>query len=256
MPTAIIADDEDLALGELRAMLKQAWPELEVIAACDNGTDALEAIMRRQPDVAFLDIRMPGLTGLDVAQAAAGKCQVVFTTAYDAHAIKAFDLGALDYLLKPLTKARLDQAIERLQDRLRARLASQDGAPDWARVVSELDRRLAQARQNERLRWISASVGDTIHLYSIEEVVYFESDLKYTRVVTEKDEALVRLTLKEIQNGLDPDQFWQVHRATIVRASAISCARRDEAGGITLELRNRDEKIKVSRAYAWRFKGM
>jgi len=252
MTTAIIADDEDLALGELRAMLAEAWPELDIIAACDNGTDALEAIMRHQPDVAFLDIRMPGLTGLDVAQAAGGKCQVVFTTAYDAHAIKAFDLGALDYLLKPLTTARLDQAVERV----RVRLSTRGGTPDWARMVSELDKRLAQARQNERLRWISASVGDTIHLYSIEEVVYFESDLKYTRVVTEKDEALVRLTLKEIQNGLDADQFWQVHRATIVRASAISCARRDEAGGITLELRNREEKIKVSRAYAWRFKGM
>ena len=252
MTTAIIADDEDLALGELRAMLAEVWPELDIIAACDNGTDALEAIMRHQPDLAFLDIRMPGLTGLDVAQAAAGKCQVVFTTAYDAHAIKAFDLGALDYLLKPLTKARLGQAIERLRERL----ASRGATPDWARVVSELDKRLAQVRQSERLRWISASVGDTIHLYSIEEVVYFESDLKYTRVVTERDEALVRLTLKEIQNGLDPDQFWQVHRATIVKASAISCARRDEAGGITLELRNREEKIKVSRAYAWRFKGM
>jgi DNA-binding LytR/AlgR family response regulator len=252
MPTAVIADDEDLALGELRAMLGEAWPELDIVAACDNGTDALEAIMRNQPDVAFLDIRMPGLTGLDVAQAAAGKCQVVFTTAYDAHAIKAFDLGALDYLLKPLTVARLDQAIVRVRERL----ASHGSTPDWARMVDELDKRLTQARLNERLRWISASVGDTIHLYSIEEVVYFESDLKYTRVVTEKDEALVRLTLKEIQNGLDADQFWQVHRATIVRASAISCARRDEAGGVTLELRNRDEKIKVSRAYAWRFKGM
>jgi DNA-binding LytR/AlgR family response regulator len=252
MPTAIIADDEDLALGELRAMLAVAWPALDVIAACDNGTEALEAIMRHQPDVAFLDIRMPGLTGLDVAQASAGKSRVVFTTAYDAHAIKAFDLGALDYLLKPLTKARLEQAVERVRENL----GSHSATPDWTRMLSELDRRLAHARQNERLRWISASVGDTIHLYSVEEVVYFESDLKYTRVVTEKDEALVRLTLKEIQNGLDPDQFWQVHRATIVRASAIACARRDEAGGITLELRNRDEKIKVSRAYAWRFKGM
>src|SRR6185437_613921 len=141
MPTAVIADDEDLALDELRAMLAEAWPELDIIAACDNGTDALEAIMRHQPDVAFLDIRMPGLTGLDVAQAADGKCKVVFTTAYDAHAIKAFDLGALDYLLKPLTKARLDQAIERVRERLN----SGGAAPDWARMVSELDKRLSQS---------------------------------------------------------------------------------------------------------------
>lgn len=252
MPTAILAEDEDLAMGELRAMLAEAWPELTILAECEDGTEALEAIMKLRPDVAFLDIRMPGLTGLDVAQASAGKCHIVFTTAYDVHAVRAFDLGALDYLLKPLTMARLEQSLARV----RVRLDNGASTPDWMRVVGELDRRLAQARQVERMRWISASIGDTIHLYSVEEVIYFESDLKYTRVVTEKGEALVRLTLKEIQNGLDPEQFWQVHRATIVRASAIECARRDETGSVTIELRNREEKLKVSRAYAWRFKGM
>jgi DNA-binding LytR/AlgR family response regulator len=252
MPTAIIADDEDLALDELRRMLAHAWPELTVVAECEDGTDALEAIVKYQPDVAFLDIRMPGLTGLDVAQAAAGKCQVIFTTAYDSHAIGAFNLGALDYLLKPLTPARLSQAVARLRERMDSRVA----APDLLRMMSELDKRLTQASKTERMRWISASVGDTIHLFPIDEVLFFESDLKYTRVVTADNEAHVRLSLRELQQGLDLEQFWQIHRGTIVRASAIARARRDDLGGITVELRDHDERLKVSRAYAWRFKGM
>ncbi len=252
MPTAIIADDEDLALGELRRMLAQAWPELTVVAQCEDGTDALEAIVKYEPDVAFLDIRMPGLTGLDVAQAAAGKCQIIFTTAYDSHAIGAFNLGAIDYLLKPLTPARLSQAVERLRLRMDSRVA----APELLRMMSALDKRLTQEKKTERMRWISASVGDTIHLFPIDEVLFFESDLKYTRVVTADNEAHVRLSLRELQQGLDLEQFWQIHRGTIVRASAIACARRDDLGGITVELRGHDERLKVSRAYAWRFKGM
>jgi len=252
MPTAIIADDEDLALDELRRMLAHAWPELTIVAECEDGTDALEAIVKYEPDVAFLDIRMPGLTGLDVAQAAAGKCQIIFTTAYDAHAIGAFNLGALDYLLKPLAPARLSQAVERLRERMDSRVA----APDLLRMMSELDKRLTQAGKTERMRWISASVGDTIHLFAIDEVLFFESDLKYTRVVTADNEAHVRLSLRELQQGLDLEQFWQIHRGTIVRASAIARARRDDLGGITVELRDHDERLKVSRAYAWRFKGM
>jgi len=252
MPTAIIADDEDLALGELRHMLAQAWPELTIVAQCEDGTDALEAIIKYEPDVAFLDIRMPGLTGLDVAQAAVGKCHVIFTTAYDSHAIGAFNLGALDYLLKPLTLARLSQTVERLRLRMDSRVA----APELLRMMSALDKRLTQENKTERMRWISASVGDTIHLFPIDEVLFFESDLKYTRVVTADNEAHVRLSLRELQQGLDLEQFWQIHRGTIVRASAIARARRDDLGGITVELRGHDERLKVSRAYAWRFKGM
>lgn len=252
MPTAIIADDEDLALGDLRAMLAESWPELVIVAECEDGTEALESIVKFQPDVAFLDIRMPGMTGLDVAQAAAGKCQVVFTTAYDSHAISAFNLGAIDYLLKPLTQPRLEQAVARLRERMDSKVA----APELIRMMSELDKRLGASRQTERMRWISASVGDTIHMFPIEEVLFFESDLKYTRVVTASSEAHVRLSLKELQQGLDLEQFWQIHRGTIVRASAISCARRDDLGSITVELRGHGERLKVSRAYAWRFKGM
>jgi DNA-binding LytR/AlgR family response regulator len=252
MPTAIIADDEDLARDDLRRMLAVAWPELTIVAQCEDGTDTLDAITNLQPDVAFLDIRMPGMTGLDVAQAAAGKCQVIFTTAYDNHAISAFNLGALDYLLKPLTQERLSQAVVRLRSRMDAHI----GTPELMRMMSELDKRLSQSRQAERMRWISASVGDTIHLFPIEEVLFFESDLKYTRVVTATEEAHVRLSLRELQQGLDLEQFWQIHRGTIVRASAIARARRDDLGGITVELRDHEERLKVSRAYAWRFKGM
>jgi DNA-binding LytR/AlgR family response regulator len=252
VPIAIIADDEDLALGELQRMLAETWPELTLVAACEDGTEALEAITKYQPDVAFLDIRMPGLTGLDVAQACAGKCQFIFTTAYDNHAINAFNLGALDYLLKPITPARLAQAVNRLRDRMETRIA----APELMRMMSELDKRLSKSNQAERMRWISASVGDTIHLFPIEEVLFFESDLKYTRVVTPTNEAHVRLSLKELQQGLDLEQFWQIHRGTIVRTSAIARARRDDLGGITVELRDHEERLKVSRAYAWRFKGM
>jgi DNA-binding LytR/AlgR family response regulator len=252
MPTAIIADDEDLARDDLRRMLTIAWPELTIVAQCEDGTDTLDAIANFQPDVAFLDIRMPGMSGLDVAQATSGKCQIIFTTAYDNHAISAFNLGALDYLLKPLTQERLSQAVARL----RARMESHMGAPELMRMMSELDKRLSQSRQTERMRWISASVGDTIHLFPIEEVLFFESDLKYTRVVTATNEAHVRLSLRELQQGLDLEQFWQIHRGTIVRASAIARARRDDLGGITVELRDHDERLKVSRAYSWRFKGM
>jgi DNA-binding LytR/AlgR family response regulator len=252
MPTAIIADDEDLARDDLRRMLTVAWPELNIVAQCEDGTDTLEAIANLQPDVAFLDIRMPGMTGLDVAQATSGKCQIVFTTAYDNHAISAFDLGALDYLLKPLTQERLSQAVARLRSRMDAHI----GAPELMRMMSELDKRLSQSRQTERMRWISASVGDTIHLFPIDEVLFFESDLKYTRVVTATEEAHVRLSLRELQQGLDLEQFWQIHRGTIVRTSAIARARRDDLGGITVELRDHEERLKVSRAYAWRFKGM
>lgn len=252
MPTAIIADDEDLAAAALRTMLAQVWPELIIVCICEDGTDALEAIVKYQPDVAFLDIRMPGLSGLDVAQAAAGKCQVIFTTAYDSHAINAFNLGALDYLLKPITPARLAQSVERLRERMENRIA----APELLRMMSELDQRLAKSRQSDRMRWISANVGDTIHLYPIDDVLFFEADAKYTRVVMNDREAHVRISLKELQQSLDLEQFWQIHRGTIVRTSAIARARKDEVGGIVVELRDHKEQLKVSRGYAWRFKGM
>lgn len=253
MPTAIIADDEDLPRAELRRMLAAAWPELEVLVECEHGPAAIEAIDAMEPDVAFLDIRMPGRSGLDVARAAGGRCHVVFTTAYDSHAVAAFEAGAVDYLLKPLASERLAQAVARLRERI----GSACPAPSLDGLVERLAAQL-QPRGDAfpRLRWISASVGDTIKMFGIDEVLFFQSDEKYTRVVTGTDEAHVRKRLKELADGLDPELFWQVHRGVIVRASAIARAQRDDVGRITLHLRGHAEKLPVSQAYAWRFKPM
>lgn len=255
MTTALIADDEDLPRSELRRMLAAAWPELQVVAECEHGSAALEALAAQAPDIAFLDIRMPGSSGLDVARAVNGRCHVVFTTAYDSHAIEAFEAGAVDYLLKPVQADRLAQTVARLRDRLAAR----EPAPPLDALVAQLADRLqlgAAGGTAERLRWISASVGDTIKLFGIDDVLFFQSDEKYTRVVTATDEAHVRKPLKEIAEGLDPDAFWQVHRGVIVRAAAVARATRDEMGRITLHLKQHAEKLPVSQAYAWRFKPM
>lgn len=264
---ALIADDEDLPRAELRRMLEQAWPGLEVVAECEDAPTAIEALADTRPDVAFLDIRMPGGSGIDVARAAAGHCEVVFTTAYDSHAVAAFEAGAADYLLKPIAAPRLVQAVERLQQRLAARRASGDaaqaaGAGSLEHMLAQIEARLRSGAPGTagggaaRLRWVSASVGETIKMFGIDEVLFFQSDEKYTRVVTAGDEAHVRKSLREIADGLDPEEFWQVHRGVVVRASAIARAQRDELGRITLVLRNHPERLAVSQAWAWRFKPM
>lgn len=260
--TALIADDEDLPRAELRRMLAQAWPALQIVAECEHGPAAVEAIDALQPAVAFLDIRMPGLSGLDVARAASGRCHTVFTTAYDSHAVAAFDAGAVDYLLKPIAADRLAQAVARLQQRL----AQQQPAADLDALVSRLAGHLGghagaspgavRPTTAPPLRWVSASVGETIKLFAIDEILFFQSDEKYTRVVTATDEAHVRKPLKELAEGLDPEVFWQVHRGVVVRAAAIARAQRDEMGRITLHLRQHGDKLTVSQAYAWRFKPM
>ena len=251
-PRALIAEDEDLPRAELRRMLTQAWPELELVAECEDGPAAIEALEALKPDIAFLDIRMPGRSGLDVARAASGRCHIVFTTAYDSHAVAAFEAGAVDYLLKPLSAERLLQAVARLKDRL----AAGQQAASLEPLVQRLAAQLQTGGPAQRLRWVSASVGETIKLFSIDEVLFFQSDEKYTRVVTAKDEAHIRKPLKEITDGLDPDDFWQVHRGVVVRATAIDKAQRDELGRITLHLKQLPEKLAVSQAWAWRFKPM
>jgi len=255
-PTALIADDEDLPRAELRRMLAAAWPELAIVAECEHGPAAVEAIDEHTPDIAFLDIRMPGASGLDVARAAAGRCHVVFTTAYDNHAVAAFDAGAVDYLLKPVVAERLVHAVARLKQRRGERKS----APDLGGLVEQLAAALrgeaAGTQSAPRLRWVSANVGDTIKLFGIDEVLFFQSDEKYTRVVTERDEAHVRKPLKEISEGLDPEVFWQVHRGTVVRAGEVARAVRDELGRYTLHLKHHKETLAVSQAWAWRFKPM
>lgn len=251
-PRALIADDEDLPRAELRRMLARAWPQLQIVAECEHGPAAVEALDAHAPDIAFLDIRMPGQSGLDVARATSGRCHIVFTTAHDSHAVAAFEAGAVDYLLKPLAADRLAQTVQRLQERL----ASSTQAPAIEPLVQHLAARLQGTAGPARLRWVSASVGETIKLFSIDEVLFFQSDEKYTRVVTAQDEAHIRKPLKEIAEGLDAEEFWQVHRGLLVRASAISRAQRDELGRITLHLKNHAERLAVSQAWAWRFKPM
>lgn len=256
MTTALIADDEDLPRKDLRRMLAELWPDLHIVAEAEHGSEALEAIQNLQPDVAFLDIRMPGMTGLDVANACkGGRSHIVFTTAYDNHALEAFSTGALDYLLKPISQERLKEAIARLKARFTSATNSTSAPSDLSVLMQELDKRLRPASA-ERIRWISASVGDTIKMIPIDKVLYFTSDEKYTRVVAIDDEAHIRKPLKEIIDGLDPDLFWQIHRGTVVRADAIAKAHRDELGKISVQLRGTKELLKVSQAYAWRFKPM
>ncbi|MBR7800941.1 LytR/AlgR family response regulator transcription factor [Undibacterium fentianense] len=252
MPTAIIADDEDLQRGDLQRMLQLLWPELHILASCEDGGDALEAIVQFQPDIAFLDIRMPELSGLDVARASDGKCRVVFTTAYDTHAIEAFKLGAIDYLLKPITEERLAHTIARIQEQSSSGVLPKD----LIHVMEALNQRLRLPQETETLRWISASSGTTIKLFSIEDILFFESDLRYTRVVSAEDEGHIRTSIKELQKSLAPDLFWQIHRSIMVNPKAIARARKDELGNILVELKNHKEQLKVSQTYAWRFKGM
>lgn len=250
--TALIADDEDLPREELKRLLRQLWPTLEIVAECEDGLEAAAAIKRLRPDIAFLDIRMPGLSGLDLAVQAGLVCELVFTTAYDSHALQAFETGALDYLLKPLSADRLAQAVSRLQQRLSDRDAGQQAQQAW----STLRERSGPSPLPQPLRWISASAGDTIKLFSVDELIFLQSDEKYTRVVTARDEAHVRTPLKELALGLDEDRFWRISRGVIVRADAIAAVRRNELGRYLIGLREHPEVLTASAAHAWRFKPM
>lgn len=249
--TAIVAEDEAPQRAALLDMLAEAWPDLEVLAACEDGIAALEAVAVHRPRVAFLDIRMPGVSGLDVARAvvAAGG-QVVFTTAYDDYAIRAFEAGAVDYLLKPVAPARLATAIERLRERLAA-----PRGDDLQARLEQLEARL-RPEGERRIRWISASIGDNVRMLGIDEVLYFQAQDKYVRVVAGEDEAVIRTPLKELLAGLDPEEFWQVHRGVVVRVSAIDRVRKDELGKARLSLRGRAETLPVSSAFLHRFRGM
>ena len=251
--TAIIAEDEAPLRNALRAMLQDAWPELRIVAECEDGIAAMEAVAAHRPTLAFLDIRMPGVSGLDVARAAiAAKSLVVFTTAYDEYAVRAFEAGAVDYLLKPLQSERLKRALERIRERLRTAVAPND---DALQQVDALETRLRPSG-TRLIRWISAAIGDSVRMIGIEEVLYFQAQDKYVRVVTAGAEAIIRTPIKDLLAGLDPDEFWQVHRGVVVRVSAIDRVRKDEFGKSTLQLRGRDDALPVSAAFLHRFRGM
>ncbi len=247
--TVLLADDEALVRRDLAATLRAIWPGVEIIEA-ENGLEALDILAARKPQAAFLDIRMPGANGLEVARAASGNCHVVFCTAYDEYAVEAFTTRAVDYLLKPVSAERMSEAVARLKERLHP---VPQAPADLTQLLAQLSK-VAPSRTT--LRWVSANVGDTIKMFGIDEILYFHSEDKYTKVVTADDEAHIRKTLKELSDELDGEVWWQVHRSTIVRADAIAKAYRDELGKITLALKQRADKIAVSQAFNYRFRGM
>ncbi|HVI25324.1 MAG TPA: LytTR family DNA-binding domain-containing protein [Xanthomonadaceae bacterium] len=252
-PTAIVAEDEAILRDALVAQLGEAWPELRVLAACEDGAAALEAIAEHTPDVAFLDIRMPGLSGLEVAQAAAEaspRTQVVFVTAYDQYAIDAFERGAIDYLLKPVAAERLEATVRRLRER-----AAQPDAAALAALARQLGAVAAQ-RDVPPLTWLTASAGRETRLILVDDVAYFRADHKYTTVVTAEGEALLRTPIRELLERLDPATFKQIHRSTIVNLRAIAAITRDDSGRGTVRLKSRPETLAVSQPFMALFRHM
>ena len=245
-PTAVLADDEPLLRAGLRAALAEAWPELHVVAEAANGAQAVDAVREHRPAFVFLDIEMPSMNGLEAARLIGDAAHIVFVTAYDRYAVEAFERGAVDYVLKPAEPRRLAETVKRL----RARLGSPAVAID--QVIGELARRLAPAAQH--LQWLQASLGNALRLINVEDVLYFQSDTKYTRVVTRDSEALVKKTLRELAAELDPKHFWQVHRGTIVNIRAIERVTADDLGKREITLKGRPGKLEVSRTFAHLFK--
>ena len=245
---AIIAEDEPVLRTELRELLSRLWPELAICAEAEDGIEAMLALEEHAPQVLFLDIQMPGMSGLEVARKASGRCHVAFVTAYDKYAVAAFEEGAVDYVMKPFSPARLATTVSRLKDKLRSNPANLDG----------LLKVLAAAKENskEYLRWITASQGNDLRLITVEEICYFQADNKYTMVVTPEQESLIRRPIKELVEELDPAIFWQIHRSTVVNVNAIAGVTRDIGGHLRLRLKERKETLAVSDPYVHKFKQM
>ncbi|QDQ28069.1 response regulator transcription factor [Chitinimonas arctica] len=253
-PTALIADDERLMREQIIGRLKDAWPELQIIGEAANGLEAVAMARAQQPDIAFLDIRMPEMDGIQAARALAGQCHIVFVTAYDQYAVTAFEQGAVDYLLKPADPERLATTCERLRERL-----GKGGEPDGMEALLEqLARRLGsgESKPREYLRWVQASVGNSLRMISSREILFFRAEDKYTRVQTEQFEALIRKPIKELVDELDPDEFWQIHRAILVRVDAIDQVSRDFRGQQIVQMKGNEEKLEVSRSFTHLFKHM
>jgi DNA-binding LytR/AlgR family response regulator len=244
--TAILAEDEAPQRDSLAELLGDLWPALELCAVCEDGLSALEALAAHRPQLAILDIRMPGLSGLEVARSAiAGGTHVLFTTAYDEYAVRAFEAGAVDYVLKPLRRDRLAVALERVRERIRG-----------TQPAPVLPERLPASEAAGTLQWITAQLGDTVRLLGIDEVLYFHAQDKLTRVVTAHGEALIRTPLKELLAQLDSQQFWQVHRSVIVRVAQIAAFEKNDLGRHELCLRDRPERLPVAQAFASRLRSM
>lgn len=250
---AIIADDEEPLRTYLKSRLNEIWPDIILCGEAKNGLEALELINEKKPDIAFLDIRMPGLSGIEVAKKVAGSCWVVFITAYDQYAIEAFENEAIDYLLKPITAERLEKTAKRLKNQI----ASSSGSPpDLSEIVDRLVAGLPKKAVPAYLQWLRVQQGDGIRLISVQDVYYFKAGDKYTIVITRQGESLIRKPIKELADELDPEHFWQIHRGIIVNADHISRVSRSLTGGGVLRLRNRPETLTVSQRYMHIFRQM
>ncbi len=272
-PRAVLADDERLMREQLRARLTEVWPELDIVAEARNGLEAVSLVEQHRPDIVFLDIRMPGLTGVDAARQIAQLPppqdagpdddllpEIVFITAYDQYAVEAFEQGVVDYVLKPADRERLQLTAQRLRARLDARrrgeAAPETPAQPLQQLLHQLSARLHPGQAAPYLKWIQANVGQTIQMIAVDEVLFFVSDEKYTRVQTAQVEALIRKPIKELVDELDPQQFWQIHRSSLVNVKAISGITRDFRGRQIVSVRGHPEKLEVSRSYTGLFKGM
>jgi DNA-binding LytR/AlgR family response regulator len=253
IPTALIADDEEPMRDMLRARLRECWPDLAIAAEAANGVEAIALAGQHQPDVAFLDIRMPGLSGIEAARMLFNRCHIVFVTAYDQYAIEAFEHGALDYLLKPVGGDRLRTTCARLKARIGQQ--PQDIAAQLSRLLEGTAAGRAAGRR-EYLHWIQAQVGNSLRMISTREVLFFQADEKYTRVQTAQGEVLIRKTLKELADELDPDEFWRIHRSTLVRVDAIAEVTRDLRGRQMVRVKHCPQLLEVSRGNTHLFQQM
>jgi DNA-binding LytR/AlgR family response regulator len=251
-PSAVVVDDERLMREQIIDRLKEAWPELLIVGEAGNGREAIAMVQSLQPDIVFLDISMPGMDGIETAQALAGRAHVVFVTAHDQYAISAFEHGAVDYLLKPAEPERVALTCQRLRERLKQ-------SPDpMSEVLAQLSQRLGSGglKPREYMRWVQASVGANIRMIPTSEILFFRAEDKYTLVKTRGFEALIRKPIKELIEELDPDEFWQIHRSTVVRVDAVEQVSRDFRGHQIVHVKGSDQKLEVSRTFYHLFKQM
>jgi DNA-binding LytR/AlgR family response regulator len=251
-PTAVVADDERLMRDQLVSRLKEAWPELLIVGEASNGREAIDIVRSLAPDIVFLDISMPGTDGIEAARALAGLAHVVFVTAHDEYAIRAFEHGAVDYVLKPAEPARLALTCQRLRERLKQ-------APDSMHdLLAQLSQRLGpgELKPREYLRWVQASVGANLRMIPTSEILFFRAEDKYTRVQTQRFEALIRKPIKELIDELDPNEFWQIHRSIVVRVDAVEQVTRNLRGNQVVHVKGSDERLEVSRTFNHLFKQM
>ena len=252
VPTAVVVDDERLMREQIVGRLKEAWPELDIVGEAGNGREAIAMVHSLEPDIIFLDINMPEMDGIKTAQVLAGQAHLVFVTAYDQYAIRAFEQGAIDYILKPVEPARVAITCKRLRERLEEKPDPVD------QLLDQLSQRLSSdgLKPREYMRWVQASVGANIRMIPTSEILFFRAEDKYTCVQTEGYEALIRTPIKDLIEALDPKEFWQIHRSTLVRVDAITQVSRNFRGKQVVHLKGSDEKLEVSRSFNHLFRQM